>query len=120
MIEKDVKAIVKRIIDAAAKVVPIYTMCPMTFGYGESGHPDRLLLINGCLLGIECKKDENNSLVRKELKPKSNEAAQRIQLYRIKKAGGYPMVVHAGNLDKFKALIEEIIGQEINVKTTKD
>lgn len=116
MLEKDVKDRVKDIVLAAGKLVPLYTMCPMTFGYGESGHPDRLLYINGYLLGIECKKNGNTSLLRPELKATSSERAQKHRLREITAAGGISIVVHSGNLKQFKALIEEIIDHKILVK----
>lgn len=116
MLEKDVKDKVKDIVAAAGKIVPIYTMCPMTFGYGESGHPDRLLYINGHLLGIECKKDGNTSLLRPELKATSSERAQKHRLREITEAGGISIVVHSGNLKQFKSLLEKIINHKISVK----
>ena len=116
MLEKDVKDKVKDIVAAAGKIVPIYTMCPMTFGYGESGHPDRLLYINGHLLGIECKKDGNTSLLRPELKSTSSERAQKHRLREITEAGGISIVVHSGNLAQFKTLLEKIINHKISVK----
>lgn len=116
MLERDVKNKVKQIIDWVDKHVPIYTMTPATFGYGESGHPDRILYINGYLLGIECKKDGNTSLLRPELKPTQSEKAQKIMLRRLTKAGGIAIVVHKDNLTSFKALLESIIGMPIDVK----
>ena len=116
ILESDVKKKVKDLLDWVGKRVPIYTMTPATFGYGESGHPDRLLYIKGYLLGIECKLDGNTSLLRPELKPTQSEKAQKIMLRRLRAAGGYPIVVHKDNLKEFKVLLENIIGMEIDVR----
>ena len=97
--EKQVKERIKKILKIFEKYVPIYTFCPMTFGYGESGHPDRVVLIGGAFLGIEVKKDSNNHHCRPELKPKPNEVMQKKQALRIKNAGGQWLCIHKDNLD---------------------
>ena len=106
--EKWVKAQVKKLIDLYSKYVPVYRMCPMTFGYGESGHPDIVILIKGKMLGIEVKKDKNNHHVRPELKAKSNEAMQKRQAEAISKAGGYWICVYDENIHELDAVIREI------------
>lgn len=114
--ESHVKAVVKNLIDEAAKIKPLYTMTPATFGYGESGHPDRLLLLGGVLYGIECKKDVNNSHSRPELKPTKSEAFQKLQLKRLAAAGGVPLIIHKDNLVVLKDLLEEFTGTKLTTK----
>lgn len=96
--EKLVKSHIKAIIDIFGNYNAIYTLTPMTMGYGESGHPDRLLLVNSTLIGIEAKKDINNHHCRPELKPKPNEAAQKKQACKLKAAGGEWICIHKNNL----------------------
>ena len=95
--EKAVKERVKKILDIYATYNPLYKLNPMTFGYGESGHPDTLVLLGGKLLGIECKKDRNNHHVRPELKAKPNEVMQKRQRERIVGAGGDWLCVYNEN-----------------------
>lgn len=108
--EKAVKDRVKKIIAVFQKHYPVYTFCPMTFGYGESGHPDRILVVRGKFIGLEIKKDINNHHSRPELKPKPNEAAQKIQAERIRAAGGKWECIHSGNLLGLVALLYEALG----------
>ena len=96
--EKLVKDKIKKIIDIFSKYNAIYTLTPMTMGYGESGHPDRLLLINGVLVGAEAKKDCNNHHCRPSLKPKPNEVMQKKQAQKITDAGGAWVCIHNDNL----------------------
>lgn len=114
--ESHVKAVVKKLIDEAAQVKPLYTMTPATFGFGESGHPDRILLLDGVMYGIECKKDINNSHSRPELKPTQSEAFQKLQLKRLAAAGGVPMVIHKDNLAELKYLLEKFTGTKLKTK----
>lgn len=114
--ESHVKAVVKKLIDEAAQIKPLYTMTPATFGFGESGHPDRILLLDGVMYGIECKKDINNSHSRPELKPTQSEAFQKLQLKRLAAAGGVPMVIHKDNLAELKDLLEKFTGTKLKTK----
>lgn len=114
--ESHVKAVVKNLVDEAAKIRPLYSMTPATFGFGESGHPDRILLLDGVMYGIECKKDINNSHSRPELKPTQSEAFQKLQLKRIIAAGGKILVIHKDNLDVLKDLLEEFTGTKLTTK----
>ena len=116
--EAHVKEVVKKLIDEAAKIRPLYTMTPATFGFGESGHPDRILLLDGVMYGVECKKDINNSHSRPELKPTKSEAFQKLQLKRLKAAGGIPLVIHKDNLDELKTILEDFTGTKLTTKTT--
>ena len=85
--EKAVKDRVKRILEPYTAFSNIYTFCPMTFGYGASGHPDRIILAGGHFLGVEIKKDANNYHCKPHLKPA------------IRAAGGDWLCIHSGNLD---------------------
>lgn len=114
--ESHVKAVVKKLIDEAASIKPLYTMTPATFGFGESGHPDRILLLDGVMYGIECKKDINNSHSRPELKPTQSEAFQKLQLKRLAAAGGVPMIIHKDNLGELKDMLEKFTGTKLKTK----
>lgn len=105
--EKLVKDKVKKIIELYSKYNPIYTFCPMTFGYGESGHPDRILLVGGNFVGIEIKKDENNHHCRPELKAKPNEVMQKRQAQKITNAGGAWVCIHNDNLQMLVDLLDK-------------
>lgn len=119
--EKYVKEKVREIIKIIGRVVPIYTLTPMTVGYGVSGHPDRLLLIGGHLFGLEIKKDINNHHTRPELKPKPNEAAQKLRAAEIRAAGGTWMCVHSGNLWEFVQMVDRCTnGRVLNGLTDAD
>lgn len=105
--EKLAKDKVKKIIELYSKYNDIYSFCPMTFGYGESGHPDRILLVGGTFVGIEVKKDENNHHCRPELKPKSNEVMQKRQAQKITNAGGAWICIHNNNLQDLVDLLDK-------------
>jgi len=106
--EKHAKDKVKKLIDLYAKYNNVYTFCPMTFGYGESGHPDRVVVINGKYIGIEVKKDENNHHCRPDLKAKPNEIAQKKQAKKIVAAGGYWICIHNNNLYELARLLDKV------------
>lgn len=112
--EKYAKDKVKKIIELYSKYNNIYSFCPITFGYGESGHPDRVLLVGGKFVGIEVKKDENNHHCRPELKPKSNEVMQKRQAQKITNAGGVWICVHNNNLQDFVDLLDSICAIRCN------
>ena len=98
---------VKKIIELYSRYNDIYSFCPMTFGYGESGHPDRILLVGGNFVGIEVKKNENNHHCRPELKPKSNnEVMQKRQAQKITNAGGAWICIHNNNLQDLVDLLD--------------
>lgn len=105
--EKLVKEKIKKMLDIFGEYNSIYTLTPMTMGYGDSGHPDRLLLINGTLIGIEAKKDRNNHHSRPELKAKPNEVAQKKQAQKITNAGGVWVCIHNDNLSVLWAVLNE-------------
>lgn len=105
--EKLVKEKIKKIISVFSKYNQLYTLTPMTMGYGESGHPDRLLLLNGTLIGIEVKKDKNNHHCRPELKPKPNEVMQKKQAQKITSAGGVWTCIHNDNLSVLFDLLNQ-------------
>lgn len=96
--EAFVKDKVKQIVTVFSKYANVYTFCPMTFGYGENGHPDRIIVVNGVFIGVEVKKDKNNHHSRPELKAKPNEVMQKKQAAKIQAAGGVWLCVHNSNL----------------------
>lgn len=104
--ENYVKDKIKQILEIFGRHNAIYTLTPMTMGYGESGHPDRLLLINGTLIGIEAKRDRNNHHSRPELKAKPNEVMQKRQAEKIVKAGGEWVCIHNDNLQDLVHLLD--------------
>lgn len=106
--EKLVKDKVKKLLTVYGKYVPIYTSCPMTFGYGESGHPDRIVMIKGVYIGVELKKDANNHHCRPELKPKPSEVMQRRQAEKIRAAGGLWLCIHNSNIAELLAVLNNI------------
>lgn len=118
--EKLVKDKVKKIIELYSKYNDIYSFCPMTFGYGESGHPDRILLIGGNFVGIEVKKDENNHHSRPELKAKPNEVMQKRQAEKITKAGGEWVCIHNSNLQDLVYLLDKYAIVSSSLFTGKD
>ena len=105
--EKLAKDKVKKTIELYSKYNDIYSFCPMTFGYGESGHPDRILLVGGNFVGIEIKKDENNHHCRPELKAKPNEVMQKRQAQKITNAGGAWICIHNDNLQMLVDLLDK-------------
>lgn len=106
--EKAVKERIKKILDLYAKYNAMYKLNPMTFGYGESGHPDTLVLLGGKLLGIECKRDKNNHHIRPELKAKPNEVMQKRQRDKIVGAGGMWLCVYNENFIELFWALEEM------------
>lgn len=104
--EKRAKDRVSQIVSLYGKYNPLYTFCPMTMGFGESGHPDRFVLIYGVMIGIEVKKDVNNHHNRPELKAKPNEVMQKRQAEKITKAGGEWICVHNDNLHELGYLLD--------------
>lgn len=118
--EKQVKDRVKRIIDLYTKYNAVYTLNPMTFGYGESGHPDKLVLINGSLIGIECKKDVNNHHIRPTLKAKPNEVMQKRQKQKIHDAGGYWVCICNVNFDLLIRMLDTCALRKSNTFTNDD
>jgi len=70
---------------------------PMGTGYGRSGVPDLLVCYLGNFIAIEAKAGDN--------KPT---ALQVRELERIKKAGGYALLVNESNIDYLRQLLEKI------------
>lgn len=105
--EKLVKEKIKTLVDIYAKYNDVYSFCPMTFGYGESGHPDRIILIGGMYIGVEVKKDRNNHHSRPELKAKPNEVMQKRQAEKIKAAGGLWVCIHNDNIQELVSILSQ-------------
>lgn len=91
--EAKVKKEVRKILDESGA----WCCTPMGSGYGRSGVPDILACYLGVFIAIECKAGDN--------KPT---ALQVRELERIKKAGGYSLLVNEANLGYLRQLLEKI------------
>ena len=91
--EAKVKAKIKKIL----KDHSVYFAMPIGTGYGNSGVPDFLCCVYGYFIAIEAKAGDN--------KPT---ALQVRELERIKKAGGYALLVNETNIDYLRQLLEKI------------
>lgn len=89
--EKKVKARVEAVLKAAGA----YYFFPATHGYGRSGVPDIIACLKGQFIGIECKAGRGTTT-----------ALQERELSRIREAGGVALVIHEGNFDVLKQLLE--------------
>lgn len=89
--EKKVKSRVEAILKAAGA----YYFFPATHGYGRSGVPDIVACLKGQFIGIECKAGRGTTT-----------ALQERELSRIREAGGVALVIHEGNFDVLKQLLE--------------
>ena len=91
--EAKVKAAVRKILNE----YEAWCCTPMGTGYGRSGVPDILACYLGVFVAIECKAGDN--------KPT---ALQVRELERIKKAGGYALLVNETNLGSVSDLLKKI------------
>lgn len=107
--EKQVKDRVACIITAYKAHNEIYTFTPFMGLYGTSGHPDRILVIDGKFIGLEIKRDEANAHVRPNRKPTPSEARQRYQAEQIRKAGGSWACIHANNLPELTMILDRYV-----------
>lgn len=64
-------------IDKYLKAIGAYVVKPATFGYGASGHSDRVCCIDGAFFVIEAKRED-----------KTPTAIQNLRLEEVRKAGG--------------------------------
>lgn len=64
-------------IDKHLEAIGAYVVKPTTFGYGKSGHSDRICCIDGCFVGIEVKREG-----------KKPTPIQERRMAEIRKAGG--------------------------------
>ena len=69
----------------------------MGTGYGRSGVPDILACFHGVFLAIEAKAGKGKTT-----------ALQDREIERIRKAGGYALVVNEENTEEVRELLEEI------------
>lgn len=53
---------IKRLVDAGLKKRKVWYFCPQAGPYGVRGIPDRIAIVNGQFLGIECKADATKKL----------------------------------------------------------
>lgn len=86
---------IKKRCKALFRRVGAYRAMVVTYGYGESGHPDFLVCLHGVLLGVETKATEKKPPTKLQL----------FRLRQIRQAGGMTFVVHAGNYAAFETLI---------------
>ena len=91
--EAKVKKAIRKILDEFGA----WHCMPMGSGYGKSGVPDLLVCYLGIFIAIEAKAGDN--------KPT---ALQVRELERIKKAGGYALLVNETNIDYLRQLLEKI------------
>ncbi|RQH06607.1 hypothetical protein [Paraburkholderia dinghuensis] len=75
--------------------VGAYRAMVVTFGFGESGHPDFLVCLHGALIGVETKATAKSPV----------SALQRLRLKQIRQAGGLAFIVHDGNLVVFEQML---------------
>jgi hypothetical protein len=89
--EAKVKAMVARILEARPRAVR-FPVCMNSMM--KLGTPDVLACLDGWFVAIECKADDAGRL----------SAAQAGRLDEILAAGGFPLVVHAGNVGRLGEL----------------
>lgn len=93
--ESKVKDRVKKIL---AKFQKTYHLMPVTGGYGSSGAPDIIALVEGKFIGIECKANGN--------KPT---ALQMKHLEKIVGADGYGFVVDDKSIGVFILALDNVV-----------
>jgi hypothetical protein len=86
---------VKALCKALFASVGAYRAMIVTYGYGESGHPDFLVGLHGVLIGVETKATARDHPSRLQL----------LRLGQIRRAGGMAFVVNADNYPAFEKLI---------------
>lgn len=91
------EAAVKDKVVAILKEEDAYYFFPATHGYGRSGVPDIVACVNGLFLGIECKAGSNKPTL-----------LQVRELERIRRAGGYAVVVNEENWDMVRELVRNM------------
>lgn len=74
---------IKKRLDDMLKAEGVWYFSPQAGPYGRAGIPDRIAIVGGLFVGIECKAD----------KTKRPTALQRRALESISKAGGHSFVV---------------------------
>lgn len=91
--EKKVKNQVMKILKEAGA----YSFYASTGGYGKSGVPDIICCYRGHFLAIECKAGKN--------KPTT---LQTMNIDQINNCGGTAIIIHEGNIDTLKPLLQSI------------
>ena len=91
--EAAVKKTIRKILDE----YKAWSCTPMGTGYGRSGVPDILACFHGVFLAIEAKAGKGKTT-----------ALQDREIERIRKAGGYALVVNEENTEEVRELLEEI------------
>lgn len=75
----------------------VYYFFPSMNGFGRSGVPDIICCANGNFLGVECKAGKNEPT---EL--------QKLEMKKIRDAGGKTLVVNEENLSELEGLLKEL------------
>jgi hypothetical protein len=92
--EKKVKDKVRAILDSFGA----YHFMPATHGYGASGTADIIACYRGAFIAIECKATESS-------KPT---ALQRLAAQGVVHAGGFALLIHAGNTEQVSVTLTHI------------
>lgn len=96
--EGKVKAAIKKLLKSYGS--DVWYCMPMGTGYGRAGVPDFIICARGNFIAVEAKADAS----------KAPTALQNLELRAIKKANGYPLVIHKDNLHVLEDLLEFWIG----------
>ena len=91
---------VKKEVDKILKKYNVWYFKPVSRGMGVHGIPDYVCCAKGRFLVVEAKGED-------EQEPT---ALQKMQMERIKNAGGVAFVATPGNLEKLEALVKEMMG----------
>jgi hypothetical protein len=86
---------IKALCKALFRRVGAYRVMIVTYGYGESGHPDFLVGLHGVLIGVETKATRTEHPSKLQL----------LRLQQIRDAGAMAFVVNADNFQAFETLI---------------
>jgi hypothetical protein len=86
---------VKKLCKALFARVGAYRAMVVTFGFGESGHPDFLVCLHGALIGVETKATAKSPVTK----------LQRLRLKQVRAAGGLAFIVYDANYPSFETLV---------------
>ena len=97
--EGKVKEEIKKIL----KSYDAYYFMPVQMGYGSTGAPDFLVCANGHFFGIEAKATEKEQPT----------GLQKKNMNEIRDAGGWAVVIHAGNLGALERMMKEFYDKDV-------
>ena len=100
---------IKRKLVAMLKARNIYSFSPSAGIYGASGIPDRIAVVEGKFIGIECKADKTKKIT----------ALQRVCKDNIEQSGGKYYVVYDTETIEKLGVILDVIRSENRSNTTK-